>query len=219
MEELVAKIVVLQAPVEKDENGHRKAAEGVATTGSSEALMLGGLAMKKRWQNKRKAEGKSFKEPGPNLVFGANCQVCIEKLCRYFDIEAREVPISAESHYCLDVKKALEKIDENTIGVFAILGSTYTGHYEPVQELSDALDDLQKRTGLDIPIHVDGASGGFVAPFAHPHLKWNFEIPRVVSINTSGHKVCTLHCCYHTRSPLYSRDSTLVGFMTLILFI
>lgn len=177
-----------KAPVEKDENGKRKAAFGVATTGSSEALMLGGLAMKKRWQAKRRAEGKSPYEPGPNLVFGANCQVCIEKLCRYFDIESREVPVSKESHYCLDVKKAVEMCDENTIGVFNILGSTYTGHYEPALELQNALDDLQKRTGLDIPIHIDGASGGFVAPFAHPNLKWNFELPRVVSINTSGHK-------------------------------
>jgi glutamate decarboxylase len=176
------------APIEKDAEGKRKAAFGVATTGSSEALMLGGLAMKKRWQNKRKAEGKSMYEPGPNLVFGANCQVCIEKLCRYFDIEAREVPVSKESHYCLDVKKAVEMCDENTIGVFNILGSTYTGHYEPAQELNDALDDLQKRTGLDIPIHIDGASGGFVAPFAQPNLKWDFQLPRVVSINTSGHK-------------------------------
>jgi glutamate decarboxylase len=98
------------------------------------------------------------------------------------------VPISKESHYCLDVKKAVEMIDENTIGVFAILGSTYTGHYEPVQELSNALDALQAKTGLNIPIHVDGASGGFVAPFAHPNLKWDFQLPRVVSINTSGHK-------------------------------
>lgn len=177
-----------KAPIEKDANGKRKAAFGVATTGSSEALMLGGLAMKKRWQHKRKEAGKSMHEPGPNLVFGANCQVCIEKLCRYFDIEAREVPVSKESRYCLDVKKAIEMCDENTIGVFNILGSTYTGHYEPALELSNALDDLQKRTGLDIPIHIDGASGGFVAPFAHPNLKWDFELPRVVSINTSGHK-------------------------------
>lgn len=177
-----------KAPIEKDVNGKRKAAFGVATTGSSEALMLGGLAMKKRWQQKRKDAGKSMYEPGPNLVFGANCQVCIEKLCRYFDIEAREVPVTKESRYCLDVKKAVEMCDENTIGVFNILGSTYTGHYEPALELSNALDDLQKRTGLDIPIHIDGASGAFVAPFAHPSLKWDFELPRVVSINASGHK-------------------------------
>lgn len=98
------------------------------------------------------------------------------------------MPISKESHYCLDVKKAVDMVDENTIGVFAILGSTYTGHYEQVEELSNALDALQAKTGLDIPIHVDGASGGFVAPFAHPNLKWDFQLPRVVSINTSGHK-------------------------------
>lgn len=98
------------------------------------------------------------------------------------------MPISVESNYCLDPKLIEKYVDENTIGVIVILGSTYTGHYEPVEEVSKVLDDIQARTGLDIPIHVDGASGGFVAPFAHPHLKWNFELPRVVSINTSGHK-------------------------------
>jgi len=161
---------------------------GTATTGSSEAIQLGGLAMKRLWQEKRKAAGKSIHEPGPNIVMGANAQVALEKMARYFDVECRLVPISVESHYRLDPKKAMEYVDENTIGVFVILGSTYTGHYEPVKEMSDLLDEYEAKTGNSVPIHVDGASGGFVAPFATPKMLWDFQIPRVVSINTSGHK-------------------------------
>jgi glutamate decarboxylase len=165
-----------------------KQAIGTATTGSSEAIQLGGLAMKRIWQEKRKAAGKSIHEPGPNIVMGANAQVALEKFARYFEVECRLVPISVESHYRLDPKKAMEFVDENTIGVFVILGSTYTGHYEPVKEMSDLLDEYEKKTGHFVPIHVDAASGGFVAPFATPKLEWDFKIPRVVSINTSGHK-------------------------------
>ncbi|KAI0797777.1 glutamate decarboxylase [Abortiporus biennis] len=161
---------------------------GTATTGSSEAIQLGGLAMKRRWQEKRKAQGKSIHEPGPNIVMGANAQVALEKFARYFDVECRLVPISVERHYCLDPKKAMEYIDENTIGVYVILGSTYTGHYEPVKEMADLLDEYEARTGISVPIHVDGASGGFIAPFATPKHVWDFKIPRVVSINASGHK-------------------------------
>ncbi|KAK0531989.1 glutamate decarboxylase gad1 [Tilletia horrida] len=184
----VSMIADLWKAPKKKPDGSRSQAVGTATTGSSEAIMLGGLAMKRRWQDKMKAAGKSWKEPGPNVVFGSNAQVCIEKFARYFDVEGRLVPISEESNYCLNPKLIESMVDENTIGVIVILGSTYTGHYEPVEEVAKILDDIQARTGLDIPIHVDGASGGFVAPFAHPHLKWNFEIPRVVSINSSGHK-------------------------------
>ncbi|KAI0372007.1 glutamate decarboxylase [Pilatotrama ljubarskyi] len=161
---------------------------GTATTGSSEAVQLGGLAMKRIWQEKRKAAGKSIHEPGPNIVMGANAQVALEKFARYFDVEARLVPISEESHYRLDPKRAMEYVDENTIGVFVILGSTYTGHYEPVKEMAALLDEYEKRTGHWVPIHVDAASGGFIAPFATPKLEWDFRIPRVVSINASGHK-------------------------------
>ncbi|KAI0003248.1 glutamate decarboxylase [Russula compacta] len=163
-------------------------AVGTATTGSSEAIQLGGLAMKRIWQEKRKAAGKSIHEPGPNIVMGANAQVALEKFARYFEVETRLVPISVESKYRLDPKKVLDYVDENTIGVYVILGSTYTGHYEPVKEVADLLDDYEKRTGHSVPIHVDGASGGFVAPFVTPKLEWDFKIPRVVSINTSGHK-------------------------------
>ncbi|OBZ75863.1 Glutamate decarboxylase 5 [Grifola frondosa] len=161
---------------------------GTATTGSSEAIQLGGLAMKRIWQEKRKAAGKSVHEPGPNIVMGANAQVALEKFARYFDVEARLVPISEDSNYRLDPKRAMKYVDENTIGVYVILGSTYTGHYEPVKEMAGLLDEYEQRTGHSVPIHVDAASGGFIAPFATPKLEWDFKIPRVVSINTSGHK-------------------------------
>ncbi|EGO29170.1 hypothetical protein SERLADRAFT_341298, partial [Serpula lacrymans var. lacrymans S7.9] len=159
---------------------------GTATAGSSEAIMLGGLAMKKRWQELRKDAGKDCSHP--NIVFGANAQVALEKFARYWDVETRLVPVKAESDFIMDPKEAIKYVDENTIGVMIILGSTYTGHFENVQEMSDLLDNLQAKTGLDVPIHVDGASGGFFAPFAYPDYKWSFDIPRVHSINTSGHK-------------------------------
>jgi len=161
---------------------------GTATTGSSEGILLGGMALKRAWQAKMKAKGKNIYEPGPNIIMGANAQVCLEKFARYFEVEARLVPVSEESRYCLDIKKAAEMCDENTIGVFVILGSTYTGHYESVKEMSDALDKIEKEKGWDIPIHVDGASGGFFAPFVHPKLEWDFRLPRVKSIQSSGHK-------------------------------
>jgi len=161
---------------------------GTATTGSSEAIHLGGLAMKRRWQEKRTAEGKDTSKP--NILMGANAQVALEKFARYFEVEARILPVSAKSRYRLDPEEVKKNIDENTIGIFVILGSTYTGHYEPVQEISDILDEYEKKTGVDIPIHVDGASGAFIAPFtlAQAGFKWNFELPRVKSINVSGHK-------------------------------
>ncbi|KAF1963029.1 glutamate decarboxylase [Byssothecium circinans] len=161
---------------------------GSATTGSSEAIHLGGLAMKRRWQEKRKAEGKDTSNP--NILMGANAQVALEKFARYFEVEARILPVSEKSNYRLDPELVKENIDENTIGVFVILGSTYTGHYEPVEEIHNILDEYEKKAGADIPIHVDAASGGFIAPFTHAKAgsKWNFELPRVKSINTSGHK-------------------------------
>lgn len=165
-----------------------KQAIGTATTGSSEAIQLGGLAMKRLWQAKRRAAGKSIHEPGPNIVMGANAQVALEKFARYFEVECRLVPISEDSSYRLDEKKIMQYVDENTIGVYIILGSTYTGHYEPVKAISDLLDQYEADTGNNVPIHVDGASGAFVAPFATPKLAWDFKLPRVVSINTSGHK-------------------------------
>jgi glutamate decarboxylase len=160
-------------------------AVGCSTTGSSEAAMLGGLALKRRWQKRRRAEGKPT--DAPNLVMGINVQVCWEKFANYWDVEMRLVPMDGDRFH-LSAEEAVKLCDENTIGVVAILGSTFDGSYEPVQEIAAALDELQERTGLDVPLHVDGASGAFVAPFVDPDLVWDFALPRVASINASGHK-------------------------------
>src|SRR6185436_10246272 len=160
-------------------------AVGCSTTGSSEAAMLGGLALKRRWQARRRAAGKP--EERPNLVMGANVQVCWEKFARYWDVEMRLVSVGPDTTG-LTPERAAANCDENTIGVVAVLGSTYDGIYEPVREIAAALDKLQADTGLDVPMHVDGASGGFVAPFIDPELEWDFRVPRVQSINASGHK-------------------------------
>jgi glutamate decarboxylase len=160
-------------------------ATGCSTTGSSEACMLGGLALKWRWRERRKAAGAATDKP--NLVMGANVQVCWEKFCRYWDVEPRMADVSAEAPY-LTGDAAAALCDENTIGVVAILGSTMDGSYEPVSEIAAALDHLQADKGLDVPVHVDAASGGFIAPFCDPELVWDFRLPRVQSINASGHK-------------------------------
>src|SRR6188508_2059712 len=160
-------------------------ATGCSTTGSSEAAMLGGLALKRRWQKRRSDEGKPADRP--NLVMGINVQVCWEKFAKYWDLEMRLVPMEG-GRFHLSAEEAVKLCDENTVGVVAILGSTFDGSYEPVKEICAALDDLQQRTGLDIPVHVDGASGAFVAPFADPDLVWDFQLSRVASINASGHK-------------------------------
>lgn len=160
-------------------------ATGCSTTGSSEAAMLGGLALKRRWQKRRAAEGKPADKP--NLVMGINVQVCWEKFANYWEGEMRLVPMEGDRFH-LSAEEAVKRCDENTIGVIAILGSTFDGSYEPVKEICEALDDLQERTGLDVPVHVDGASGAFVAPFVDPKLEWDFRLPRVSSINASGHK-------------------------------
>ena len=157
---------------------------GTATIGSSEAAMLGGLAMKWRWRQKRQKEGKPTDKP--NLVCGP-VQVCWLKFARYWDIELREVPLEPNS-LVMTPEEAVKRCDENTIGVVPTLGITYTCQYEDVQAISAALDKLQQDTGLDIPIHVDAASGGFLAPFCQPDLLWDFRLPRVKSINSSGHK-------------------------------
>jgi glutamate decarboxylase len=159
-------------------------AVGCSTTGSSEAAMLGGMAMKRRWEAKRKAEGKPIDKP--NLITGP-VQICWHKFTRYWDIEHREIPMD-EGRMLMTPEEVLARCDENTIGVVPTLGVTFTGEYEPVAAVSRALDHLQQETGLDIPIHVDGASGGFLAPFCSPELEWDFRLPRVKSINTSGHK-------------------------------
>ncbi|KAL7661949.1 hypothetical protein ACMYSQ_001315 [Aspergillus niger] len=154
---------------------------GTSTIGSSEAIMLGTLAMKRRWQNKRRAEGKDASKP--NIVMNSAVQVCWEKAARYFDVEERYV-YCTEDRYVIDPKQAVDLVDENTIGICAILGTTYTGEYEDVK----AINDLLVERGIDCPIHVDAASGGFVAPFVAPNLEWDFRLSKVVSINVSGHK-------------------------------
>jgi glutamate decarboxylase len=156
---------------------HAEDATGCSTTGSSEACMLAGLALKRRW----KGTG------APNLVMGANVQVCWEKFCRYWDVEPRIVPMEG-SRFHLDADSAVAAVDENTIGVVAILGSTFDGSYEPVAAIASALDALAAGGGPDVRIHVDGASGAMIAPFLDPDLVWDFRLPRVASINTSGHK-------------------------------
>jgi glutamate decarboxylase len=160
-------------------------ATGCSTTGSSEAAMLAGMALKWRWRDRMRAAAKPAGRP--NLVMGANVQVCWEKFCRYWEVEPRLVPMEGETYH-LTAERAAEHCDENTIGVVAILGSTFDGSYEPVKEISDALDQLESDRGIYVPMHVDAASGGFVAPFLTPGLEWDFRIKRVQSINASGHK-------------------------------
>jgi glutamate decarboxylase len=157
-------------------------ATGCSTTGSSEACMLAGLALKRRW-----AARVDDRTRRPNLVMGVNVQVCWEKFCRYWDVEPRIVPMSGE-RYHLDAEHAVAQCDADTIGVVAILGSTFDGSYEPVADIAQALDRLAADGGPDVPVHVDGASGAMIAPFLDPDLSWDFRLPRVASINTSGHK-------------------------------
>jgi glutamate decarboxylase len=158
---------------------------GTSAIGSSEACMLAGLAFKRRWQSRRRAEGKDLDTP--NIVFSSSVQVVWEKFANYWEIEPRYVPVTRERPM-LTPEGMLEAVDDHTIGVVGILGVTYDGRYEPIAELAAALDDLQARTGLDVPLHVDGASGAMIAPFLDPDLEWDFRLPRVHSINTSGHK-------------------------------
>jgi glutamate decarboxylase len=169
---------LFHAPTEGD-------AIGVSTTGSSEAVMLGGLAMKWRWRQRREAAGQDPTKP--NMVLGSNVQVVWEKFCRYWDVEPRYVPVE-KGHYVITPEAAIAVVDENTIGVIAILGTTYTGEYEPIKEIHDAVVANNEAKGLQTPVHVDAASGGFVAPFLQPDLEWDFRLPNVVSINVSGHK-------------------------------
>ncbi|RWR85187.1 glutamate decarboxylase 4-like protein [Cinnamomum micranthum f. kanehirae] len=171
---------LFNAPVAEKET-----AVGVGTIGSSEAIMLAGLAFKRRWQNKRKAQGKPYDKP--NIVTGSNVQVCWEKFARYFEVDLKEVKLR-EGYYVMDPVEAVKMVDENTICVAAILGSTLTGEFEDVKLLNHLLMENNKRTGWNTPIHVDAASGGFIAPFLYPELEWDFRLPLVKSINVSGHK-------------------------------
>jgi len=160
-------------------------AVGVSAIGSSEAVMLAGMALKWRWRQAREKAGQPAQRP--NLVLGRNVQVVWEKFCRYWEVEPRYLPMT-ENRYTLSPEAVAAAVDENTIGVVAVLGTTFTGAYDPVAAIHDALVPLTAQLGRAVPIHVDAASGGFVAPFLQPDLIWDFRLPQVVSINCSGHK-------------------------------
>jgi glutamate decarboxylase len=164
---------------------HAAESVGTSTTGSSEGCMLAGLALKRRWQQARAAAGLSTDRP--NIVMGGNVQVVWEKFANYWEVEPRYVPLEGDVFH-LTADRLLEHVDERTIGVVAVLGSTMDGSYEPVQEICAALDSYQADSGVSVPVHVDAASGGFIAPFIQPALVWDFRLERVVSIQASGHK-------------------------------
>ena len=158
---------------------------GCRTQGSSEAIMLGALSLKWKWKERREAENASTDRP--NLVFGADVHVVWEKFCRYFDVEPRIVPL-AQDKYTIGADDVAPHLDENTIGVVGVLGTTFTGHMDDIVGMNRLLLELKQERGLDIPIHVDGASGGFVWPFLYPDTLWDFRLEQVRSINVSGHK-------------------------------
>ncbi|GFO80824.1 glutamate decarboxylase [Methyloceanibacter sp.] len=158
---------------------------GASAIGSSEAVMLAGMALKWRWRARQKAGGKPAGKP--NIVMGSNVQVVWEKFARYWEVEPRYIDM-APDQYTITPEGVLGAVDENTIGVVAILGVTYTGGFEPIKDVHDALVKHNADAGYDIPMHVDAASGGFVAPFLQPDLEWDFRLPLVKSINVSGHK-------------------------------
>jgi glutamate decarboxylase len=158
---------------------------GARTQGSSEAIMLGALSLKWKWRERREAAGKSTDKP--NLVFGGDVHVVWEKFCRYFDVEPRIVPLQP-GKYTIGPEDVEPHLDENTIGVAAVVGTTFTGHADDVVGINDLLMKLLDEKGLDVPLHIDGASGAFVWPFLYPHSEWDFRLERVRSINASGHK-------------------------------
>jgi glutamate decarboxylase len=158
---------------------------GARTQGSSEAIMLGALSLKWKWRQRREAAGKSTDKP--NLVFGGDVHVVWEKFCRYFDVEPRIVPLQPDK-YTIGPEDVEPHVDENTIGVAAVLGTTFTGHADDIPGINKLLVDLKNERGLDVPLHVDGASGGFVWPFLYPDSEWDFRLEQVRSINVSGHK-------------------------------
>ena len=158
---------------------------GARTQGSSEAIMLGALSLKWKWRQRREADGKAT--DSPNLVFGGDVHVVWEKFCRYFDVEPRIVPLQP-GKYTIGPEDVEPHVDENTIGVAAVVGTTFTGHADDVVGINDLLVQVRDEKGLDIPLHIDGASGAFVWPFLYPDSKWDFRLEQVRSINASGHK-------------------------------
>ena len=160
---------------------------GTSTVGSSEACMLGGMAMKFRWRNRAEKAGIDVNAKKPNLVVSSGYQVCWEKFCVYWDIEMRTVPMD-EEHMSLDINKVLDYVDDYTIGIAALLGITYTGKFDDIKALDAVVEEYNKTAKVSLPIHVDAASGGMFTPFINPELEWDFRLKNVVSISTSGHK-------------------------------
>src|SRR3954465_12362592 len=158
---------------------------GTSTQGSSEAIMLGALSLKWKWRQRREADGKPT--DAPNLVFGGDVHVVWEKFCRYFDVEPRIVPLRP-GKYTIGPEDIEPHVDQNTIGVAAVVGTTFTGHADDVVGINEFLVELKDKKGLDVPLHIDGASGAFVWPFLYPHSEWDFRLEQVRSINASGHK-------------------------------
>ncbi|MBU4547904.1 MAG: glutamate decarboxylase, partial [Euryarchaeota archaeon] len=158
---------------------------GTATIGSSEAIMLGLLAHKWTWREKRKKEGKNYDKP--NIVMGGDVHTVWEKFARYFDVELKLIPLKKDL-YTITAQDVAREVDENTIAVGAVVGTTFTGQMDPIKEINDELVEIKKTKGWDIPLHVDGASGGFILPFLYPDMEWDFRLEQVRSINVSGHK-------------------------------
>lgn len=160
---------------------------GTSTVGSSEACMLGGLAMKFAWRKRVKKLGLDLNAHKPNLVISSSYQVCWKKFCTYWDIELREVPLD-ENDLSLNMDTVMDYVDEYTIGIVGIMGITYTGRYDNIKKLNDLVEEYNKHTDYKVYIHVDAASGGFYTPFVEPEIEWDFKLKNVVSINSSGHK-------------------------------
>ena len=158
---------------------------GTATIGSSEAIMLAMLAHKRTWQRRREAMGEPIDRP--NLVMGADVHTCWEKFANYFEVEARVVPME-EGRYTIGAAEVEPLLDERTIGVAGLLGTTFTGQMDDLASIDALLGKVESERGWHIPLHIDAASGGFLAPFSEPNLEWDFRLERVRSINVSNHK-------------------------------
>lgn len=159
---------------------------GTSTVGSSEACMLAGMAMKFRWRNAARARGLDINKQPPNLIISSAYQVCWKKFCVYWDVEMREAPLGMDC--AVDIDKAMDLVDEYTIGIIGIMGNTYTGAYDDIKRLDERVTEYNRTHEHELVIHIDGASGAMFAPFTEPDLEWDFRLPNVVSISTSGHK-------------------------------
>jgi len=170
--------------------GNPHQATGCSTTDVADASFLAGMAMKWNWRNERRKQGLS--DAKPNLVLGENAHASWETFCRHHQVELRKIPMVAKGHI-MDIQRAIQQCDENTIGVIAVLGSLFTGEYEPIEALNHEIEILNHKKNLYIPLHVDASSGGFIVPFLHPELPWDFQLSCVKSITASGHQSRAVH--------------------------